>query len=119
MTIEILDVPPSQNIWEGLAWTMGGRMKKSSIKKKWKTRILKYGFLWKTESREYAKRVRITYYFPDHRRRDKQNWDYFKPIPDGLTDAGIIKDDNDRDVDIKWVNLNGTGERKTVIEVWG
>jgi len=117
MTIEILAVPPSANVWESMSWTHGGRMKKMTIKRHWKSLLLKYGFLWKAQSSGYAKLVRVTFYFPDRRRRDSQNYSYFKPIPDGLTEAGIIRDDNDFEVVIQWRSLHGTGEKKTVIEV--
>lgn len=37
--------------------------------------------------------VRITYFFPDRRRRDPDNY-AGKMILDGLTDAGVIRDDS-------------------------
>lgn len=37
--------------------------------------------------------VRLTYYFPDRRRRDPDNYNG-KMIMDGLTAAGIIRDDS-------------------------
>lgn len=118
MIIELDGVPPSQNVWKSWSWTRGGRMKQSRTKKEWENRIMPYGFLWKAEHgpEKYARVVEVIFYFPDNRRRDKDNYAYFKGIPDGLVKAGIIRDDNVVDVRISYDMKLGTGSSKTVIQ---
>ena len=48
--------------------------------------------------------VTITYYFPDNRRRDPDNY-AGKFLLDGLTKGGVIKDD-----DFKHINLTVSGD---------
>ncbi len=117
MIIELHRVPPSQNVWKSWGWTMGGRRKQARIKKEWEHLFFGHGFEWKSEHglRTYAKRVKITFLFPDNRRRDKDNYAYFKAIPDGLVKAGIIKDDSVKDVEIMYDMKLGTGSGKTII----
>lgn len=119
MIIEINKVPPSQNVWKSWGWTMGGRRKQARVKKEWESLFWGYGFLWKSEhgSRAYAKRIKITFCFPDNRRRDIDNYAYYKAIPDGLVKAGIIWDDSVKDVEISYAMELGTGSSKTVIEL--
>lgn len=119
MIIELDRLPPSQNVWKSWGWTMGGRRKQARIKREWENLFIGYGFLWKSEhgSRAYAKRVKIIFYFKDNRRRDGDNYNYFKPIPDGLVKAGIIQDDSVKEVEISYAMELGTGSSKTVIEL--
>lgn len=110
LTIEIPMVPTSQNNTKKLShW---GQMDRE--KKKWERIIMKYGYIWRGGP---AKKVFVTFYFPDNRRRDVDNYAYFKGILDGLTKAGIIADDSVKDVDVRWDIKIGTGERKTIVEV--
>ena len=108
--IEIGRVPISQNAIRSMHW--GARSKE---KKRWERAILPYGYLWRGKP---GKRVLITFCFPDMRRRDKDNYAYEKGIGDGLVKAGIIEDDAANKADIKHAVKLGTGERKTIIEVW-
>jgi len=48
-------------------------------------------------------KVILTFYFPDRRKRDKENFVRgAKPIIDGLIYAGIIKDDNWDDIETQY-----------------
>jgi len=55
------------------------------------------------------------FYFPDNRRRDIDNFSYFKGILDGLVKAGIIADDSVKDVKIEYEMKLNTGKRQTEI----
>jgi len=116
MTVIIEDVPVSQNVYQHWHWAKKGR-----YKKKWESRIIPYGYIWQNKWRDnygrYAKSVEILYCFDDKRRRDKDNYCYFKAIMDGLVKAGIIGDDNVKDVKMKCDVVIGMKERATMIEV--
>ena len=112
--ITITDVPPSQNIYKNWHWA---KQRKEKIK--WEYIIRSYSDKWGVwMSLSYAHKVTITFYFPDKRRRDKDNYVYFKGILDGLKNAGMIRDDSEKEIDVVYPPLKlGTGERKTVIEL--
>ena len=110
--IEIDETPPSQNETDCWHWA-----KKAKEKKRWEQMIINYGYIWKGNGNTYAKKVKITFMFPDMRRRDKDNYIAWKAIMDSLVKADIIKDDSVKDIEVTYDLLIGTGERKTVIEV--
>lgn len=112
MTIIIGDVPVSQNVYQHWHWA-----KKGKYKKEWENRIIPYGFIWKNNYSGYAKEIKITYCFDDRRRRDKDNYCYGKWLMDGLVKAGIIKDDNVKDVKMECDVVLGAKERATIIEI--
>ena len=48
-------------------------------------------------------KITVTFFFPDKRKRDKENYIRgAKPIIDGLIYAGIIKDDNWEDIETQY-----------------
>lgn len=60
--------------------------------------------------------VNITYYFPDKRRRDPDNYSG-KFLLDGLTKAGIIKDDSFNNIDLILTGRVDRDNPRTVITV--
>jgi len=117
MRIEIEKLPPSQNEWKKWSWTVGGRAKQRRIKREWENLIIPHGYLWKALYGPgiYAKEIKVIFYFPDNRRRDLDNFSYFKGILDGLVKAGIIADDSVKNVKIEYEMKLNTGKRQTEI----
>lgn len=117
MIIEIEEVPPSQNEWKRWSWTSGGRAKQRRTKKHWESIIIPHGYLWKAlyGPGVYANNIKIVFSFPDNRRRDIDNFSYFKGILDGLVKADIIADDSVKNVKIEYKMKLNTGQRKTEI----
>lgn len=97
LMITINDVPPSLNVWHGMHWA-----KKAQEKRKWEE-LINSTLVWKRKRRQAYKRhiVRITFYFDIDRRRDKDNMTP-KFLMDGLVKAGVIRDDNSKEVDLDW-----------------
>ncbi len=62
--------------------------------------------------------VTLTYYFPDHRRRDPDNYSG-KMILDGLTRVGIIKDDSFHCIDLVLKAKYDKQYPRTEIEIQG
>lgn len=94
----IPEIPPSNNKYMG----RGSRYYQSFTYQEEKTK-------WEWLVRAAAKKkpakpiekavVNITYYFPDKRKRDPDNYSG-KFLLDGLTKAGIIKDDSFDNIDL-------------------
>lgn len=97
LTIIINDVPPSLNVWHGMHWA-----KKAAEKCKWEE-LIKSLLMGKRKLKRAYRRpvVRITFYFNIDRDRDKDNMTP-KWIMDGLVKAGVIRDDNSKEVDLDW-----------------
>lgn len=113
MTITIKGVPPSLNRFAGRENTWEYRQEKA----KWTTLVLYAARACKDRPKEpypFAE-VKITYSFPDRRRRDADNY-CGKFLLDGLTKAGVIVDD-----DFKHIRLTVAGgyagEAGTTIEI--
>lgn len=97
LTITINDVPPSLNVWHGMHWA-----KKAQEKLKWEELIKSLLAGKRKRSKAYKRPVvRITFYFDIDRRRDKDNMTP-KFLMDGLVKAGVIRDDNSKEVDLDW-----------------
>lgn len=87
MKITIPEIPPSDNKFKGRQNVWEYREQK----KRWKEMVF---WLCKKHKESFEKaEVKITYFFPTRRRRDPDNYSG-KFILDGLTEAGIIKDDS-------------------------
>jgi len=69
----------------------------------------------KVKNFEKAK-VKLTYFFPDRRRRDPDNY-AGKVIMDGLVNAGIIKDDSFNNVELELAGDVDKDNPRTEIEV--
>jgi hypothetical protein len=114
LTIVIYDVPPSLNVWD--KWHY---MKKAEVKKQWEELIGALLSGKKRIKRAFDKPiVRITFYYNIDRDRDKDNMAP-KWIMDGLVKAGVLKDDNSKEVDLDWCVDPGIWEWcRTEIVVW-
>lgn len=94
MTIILHGVPPSLNRFAGRfnSWEYRAEKQKWTEAVLWTCkRVQEFGLIPK-EPPERAV-VRIDYYFPDARRHDADNY-CGKLLLDGLTKAGVIKDDD-------------------------
>lgn len=91
MKITINEIPPSLNKFQGResAWEYRNQ------KRHWTDTVclLAKCMSNKTGERFEKANVRLSYYFQDNRRRDPDNY-CGKLILDGLTKAGVIKDDD-------------------------
>ena len=110
----IKDIPPSNNKFMGRN-ARGFHFVYQEEKRKWE-------WLVRAAIKEKPKKplekavVNITYYFPDRRRRDPDNYSG-KFLLDGLTKSGIIMDDSFHNIDLI---LQGKLDRKnprTEIEI--
>ena len=111
--IEIEDTPPSQNLLRNYHWS-----KKRKIKTEWEQKFTGYGYIWKSKfGNKTAHKVSITFSFPDLKRRDIDNFIYFKGILDGLRKSGIISDDNAKDIKVIYPSIIFGGKRATIIEL--
>ena len=84
----IPEIPPSNNKFIG----RNARWEYREIKKYWEELIF-YTCRPRPDKPFKKAVVTLTYYFPDKRRRDSDNFSG-KMILDGLTRAGIIEDDS-------------------------
>ena len=88
MRFVIPEVPPSQNRYAGRQNVWEYR----NEKQRWKKMV---SLLCRPKPNQPIRRatVKLTYFFPDNRRRDPDNY-AGKMILDGLTAAGVIVDDS-------------------------
>lgn len=88
MKIVIPEIPPSLNRFAGRKNVHEYRREKD----RWRDMVAWLAMVKGKARFEFAT-VRITYFFPDSRRRDPDNY-AGKMILDGLTAAGVIADDD-------------------------
>ena len=88
ITITIPDIPPSLNKWSRMHWA-----KAAEIKKRWEANIYYTSFNQRPKAPYRYAKVKITYYFKDHRRRDIVDNYSPKFLMDGLVKAKILEDD--------------------------
>lgn len=88
MTYIIPEIPPSNNRYIGRT----NYREYQAEKKRW-AQLIAYLCRPKPRQPYYRATVEIAYYFPTRARRDPDNYSG-KMILDGLTGAGIIKDDS-------------------------
>lgn len=89
MKIVIPEIPPSLNRYAGRKNVHEYRREKD----RWRDRVAWLAKVIRPEKPFEQATVRITYFFPDSRRRDPDNY-AGKMILDGLTAAGVIADDS-------------------------
>lgn len=111
MTYEIPAIPPSNNRFIGRT----NYREYQRIKKQWAELI---ALLCRPRPKEPLSgvTVKISYYFPDNRRRDPDNYSG-KMILDGLKNAGIIRDDSFKEISLLLDASFGSKDAKTVIEI--
>lgn len=96
--ITIPDIPPSNNKFMGRGTKYVQSVLYQEEKQKW-------AWMIKTKAKTRPKKpiekaeIKIIYYFKTHHRRDPDNYSG-KFILDGLTSAGIIKDDSFSNIDL-------------------
>lgn len=106
-------IPPSNNRYIGRS----NRWEYQNDKKFWAKLV--YTFCTPKPKEPLEKCiVRITYYFPDRRRRDPDNYSG-KMILDGLVLAGILKDDCFGKIDLVLLGLVDRRRPRTEIEIIG
>lgn len=94
MKLILNDIPPSLNVWSRMHWA-----KAAKVKKQWEYDIWgasREGRALKEINEEWPydkAKIRITFYFKTHARRDIDNMNQ-KFLLDGLVKAGVIKDDS-------------------------
>jgi len=66
------------------------------------------------ENGKYNK-VKIIFHFSTAKKRDLDNYAGFQPLLNGLKLAGLIKDDNYRDVEVSWIAKQGRKEQTEII----
>lgn len=105
-------IPPSNNRFIGRE----NRWEYQTIKKQW-AQLIALACRPKPPNPLKAAVVRITYHFPDKRRRDPDNYSG-KMILDGLVRAGIIEDDSFTVIDLQLAaTFGGQGKGCTVIDI--
>lgn len=112
----IPDIPPSNNKYQGR-----GSQKEHIID--YQEEKTKWGWLVRAHINKKPKKpferaiVKITYYFPDKRRRDPDNYSG-KFILDGLVDSNIIADDSFFNIKLILDAKTDRDKPRTMVEVW-
>lgn len=115
VTIEIPDIPPSNNRY------IGRGSKKEQIVD-YQDKKAEWAWLVKAAVRKRPKApferatVHITYHFKDARRRDPDNYSG-KFLLDGLVNEGIIKDDSFECINLRLKGIQKCKSKSTIIEV--
>lgn len=107
MKLIIPDIPPSNNKYMGRGTVKGQAFAYQNEKQRWEW-LVKAAVKKKPKKPMEKARVRITYFFPDRKRRDPDNYSG-KFLLDGLTRAGIIEDDSFSNIQLE---LRGEYDRK-------
>jgi len=99
--LTILEIPPSNNKYMGRGSIRGHAFAYQEEKRRWAW-LVRAAVTEKPKKPIEKAKVRITYYFPDRRRRDPDNYSG-KFILDGLTEAQVIKDDSFKNITLELV----------------
>lgn len=92
LIITIHELPPSQNRWKQWHWTV-----LAEETKRWNELVSILAL--SARSGQFSKPViKFKFYVPDNRNRDRKNLESWKPLLDGLTLAGVISDDNYKEI---------------------
>ena len=106
MKLIIPEIPPSNNKYMGRN-AKGFHFVYQKEKQKWEW-LVRAAVKKKPKKPLKKARVQITYFFPDRRRRDPDNYSG-KFLLDGLTRAGLIQDDSFLNIRLE---LNGEVDKK-------
>lgn len=90
--------------------------KRNTENKKWAALVAFFDNRRKKRGPLKKARVKITYFFPDNRRRDPDNYSP-KFLMDGLVNAGVIEDDSFRHVELTIAGEVDKDDPRTEIEV--
>ena len=109
ITLTIPGIPPSLNRWPSNPFA------RARMKTYWEQEVWVAAYQAKVRNKGIKKaRIRITYYFAMNRRRDHDNFTP-KALMDGLVKAGVIADDNARDIDLDWSFAQGKPELTVIV----
>ena len=113
MTVKITipEIPPSLNQILRMHYH-----KRDAANKRWAGLVGMFDNRKKRDKPISRAQVCITYYFPDARRRDSDNY-AGKFLLDGLVNAGVIEDDSFDHVELLLVGKVDREDPRTVIEV--
>lgn len=110
----ISEIPPSNNKYMGKS-AKGFHFTYQEEKQRWAW-LVRAAVKRKPQKPFKKARVRITYYFPDRRRRDPDNYSG-KFILDGLTGAGVIEDDSFSNIRLELRGGHDKNNPRTEIEL--
>jgi Holliday junction resolvase RusA-like endonuclease len=111
--ITLQGIPPSLNRYLGKANGQAYRKAKAE----WTDTVAWMAKQQRTKHKPYEKAtVRITYFFPDRRRRDPDNY-CGKLLLDGLREGGIIEDDSFRHIRLQLAGECDPDDPRTEIMV--
>lgn len=113
LTIVIHELPPSQN-----AWKQWHYIALNNETQRWNDLII---LLARNATQKQFTNpvVKFRFFFPDNRPRDRKNYESWKPLLDGLTRAGVIADDNYREIREEPADIEvDRGNPRTEILVW-
>jgi len=111
----ILDIPPSNNKYMGRGSRNYQTFTYQEEKQKWEW-LVRAAIKKKPKGPIEKAIVNITYYFPDKRRRDPDNYSG-KFLLDGLTRSGIIKDDSFSNINLVLAGKVDKDNPRTEIEI--
>lgn len=114
--IIIPEIPPSNNKYIGRGSKNYQAFEYQKKKKQWQ-RLIKFYSQYLEKPLDKAK-VTITYYFPDQRKRDPDNYSG-KFILDGLVKAGVIVDDSFKHIELEIRGRTDKNNPRTEITVKG
>lgn len=115
MKLIIPEIPPSNNKYIGRGSAKEQAFAYQQEKTRWAW-LIKSAIKNKPESPFERANIKITYYFPDGRRRDPDNYSG-KFILDGLTRAGLIKDDSFNCIKLELCGDMDRNNPRTEIEI--
>jgi len=115
MKLVIPAIPPSNNKYMGRGSIKGQAFAYQAEKCRWEW-LIKAAMKQKPEKPFGKSKVKITYFFPDRRRRDPDNYSG-KFLLDGLTQAGIIEDDSFSNIQLELRGKHDKQNPRTEIEI--
>lgn len=114
LKLVISDIPPSNNKYMGRS-AKGFHFAYQDEKQKWEW-LVRAAVKKKPKKPLKKARVRITYFFPDRRRRDPDNYSG-KFLLDGLTKSGLIEDDSFKNIRLELRGEHDKQNPRTEIEL--
>lgn len=115
-TYIINEIPPSNNIYMGRGTRKIQSHAYQAEKKKWAWMILEAVGRNKPKIPIELATVTLCYHFPDKRRRDPDNYSG-KFILDGLVNAGVIKDDSFKNINLRLLGKHDKQNPRTEVTI--
>lgn len=111
----IPEIPPSNNKYMGRGSVRSQAFAYQDEKQRWAW-LVRAAVKKKPKKPLQKAKVKITYFFPDRRRRDPDNYSG-KFILDGLTGAGVIEDDSFGNIRLELRGEHDKNNPRTEIEL--